>query len=383
MICVWLWSRCQKRAKAGCARANTLELPTKTVQNLFCKRLKYRKNLSCQTSLLGGGFFSTPVTVMRVNVMVNDDIRGVSFILLGMVLFSVQDVLIRHLADDGSLLQVLTFRGLLGTLVILAFMKFTNRPIDFSSSYPFLSATRVILFFSGFLCFYFALTGMPLAEATALFFASPLFITLISKFALREEVGAFRAAATIIGFTGVLFIVKPSPDSFNAISLLPIFSALTYSISMMIARYTKEKDTIWQQMTHLYIGSAAFGAVASLCLVLFGIDEADLPGGGYLVRGWSFADSNVVIMIGCVAAIGSLGMILLTSAYRLGTPAIIAPFEYSLLFMAGAWGYFLFDEIPDNYSLFGMFLIVASSLFIFFRESVRRKPLAVKTSLRT
>ena len=96
---------------AGCARANTRNLPTTTTQNLFCKRLKYRKNLSCQTSLLGGGFFDTPVTVMRVNVMVNDDIRGVSFILLGMVLFSVQDVLIRHLADDGSLLQVLTFRG--------------------------------------------------------------------------------------------------------------------------------------------------------------------------------------------------------------------------------------------------------------------------------
>ena len=315
--------------------------------------------------------------------MVSDDFRGALFILAGMLIFSVQDVLIRQLADGGSLLQVLTIRGFLGALVISIFVRLTGRQFTISSSYPFLAASRVVLFFVGFLCFYFALSHMRLAEATALFFASPLFITAISKIVLRETVGIYRVAAMIIGFIGVILIVQPSPDEFNAIAIFPLFTALTYSISMMIARYTKEKDTVWQQMLHLYIGSALFAGVASLLLYLLGLDEFDLPSLGYIVRQWTFSDSHVLSIICIVAVIGRIGMLLLTSAYRIGKPSIVAPFEYSLLFLAGTWGFFLFGEVPNAYSIFGMVLIVSSSLFIFFREAVRKKPLAVKTSLRT
>ena len=315
--------------------------------------------------------------------MVSDDFRGALFILAGMLIFSVQDVLIRQLSDGGSLLQVLTMRGVLGALVISIFVKLIGRQLTISSSYPFLAASRVVLFFVGFLCFYFALSHMRLAEATALFFASPLFITAISKLVLKETVGMFRVAAMIIGFIGVMFIVQPSADGFSVIAIFPLFTALTYSISMMIARHTKEKDTIWQQMLHLYIGSALFAGVASLVLYILGLDEIDLPYAGYIVRQWSFADSHVLSIICMVAVIGSTGMLLLTSAYRVGTPSVVAPFEYSLLFLAGAWGFFLFGEVPNAYSIFGMVLIVSSSLFIFVREAVRKKPLAVKTSLRT
>ena len=76
-------------------------------------------------------------------------------------------------------------------------------------------------------------------------------------------------------------------------------------------------------------------------------------------------------------------MLLLTSAYRLGSPPVIAPFEYSLLILAVSWGYLIFGEVPDLLSIMGMALIVGSSLFIFIRESIRNKPLAIKTSLRT
>ncbi len=315
--------------------------------------------------------------------MISDDFRGALFILAGMLIFSVQDVLIRQLSDGGSLLQVLTMRGVLGALVISIFVKLTGRKLMISSSYPFLAVSRVVLFFVGFLCFYFALSHIRLAEATALFFASPLFITAISKIVLRETVGIYRVAAMIVGFIGVILIVQPSPDEFDAITIFPLFTALTYSISMMIARYTKEKDTVWQQMLHLYIGSALFAGVASLVLYVLGLDEFDLPSLGYIVRQWSFSDSHVLSIICIVAIIGSTGMLLLTSAYRIGKPSVVAPFEYSLLFLAGAWGFFLFGEVPNAYSIFGMVLIVSSSLFIFVREAVRKKPFTVKTSLRT
>ena len=100
--------------------------------------------------------------------MASEDLRGVIFILCGMFIFSVQDVLIRQLADGGSLLQVLTFRGLLGAIVLTIFLRITGRSLTLVTPYPLLAVTRVILFFSGFLCFYYALSHMRLAEATAL-----------------------------------------------------------------------------------------------------------------------------------------------------------------------------------------------------------------------
>ena len=315
--------------------------------------------------------------------MASEDLRGVIFILCGMFIFSVQDVLIRQLADGGSLLQVLTFRGLLGAIVLTIFLRITGRSLTLVTPYPLLAVTRVILFFSGFLCFYYALSHMRLAEATALFFASPLFITAISRLVLKEAVGWYRLGATIVGFVGVLFIVQPSPDNLNLIALFPLFTACTYSISMMIARYTKEQETIWQQMMYLYIGSVVFGGVASATLLWAGIGETQLPSAGYIVRQWNFSEQYILLIMLIVAIIGSFGMLLLTSAYRVGTPAVIAPFEYSLLFLAGAWGYLFYGEVPNLYSFLGMSMIVSSSLFIFFREGVRKRPLAVKTSLRT
>ena len=315
--------------------------------------------------------------------MASEDLRGVLFILCGMFIFSVQDVLIRQLSDGGSLLQVLTLRGVLGAVVLTIFLRITGRSLTFVTPYPLLAVTRVVLFFSGFLCFYYALGHMRLAEATSLFFASPLFITAISRLALKEAVGWYRLGATIVGFVGVLFIVQPSPDNFNLIALFPLFTACTYAISMMIARYTKEQETIWQQMMYLYVGSVVFGGIASVTLLWAGIGEADLPSAGYIIRQWTFSDHYVVSIMLIVAVIGSVGMLLLTSAYRVGTPAVIAPFQYSLLLLAGAWGYLFFDEIPNLQSFLGMALIVSSSLFIFFREMVRNKPVAVKTSLRT
>ncbi|NBR40022.1 MAG: DMT family transporter [Alphaproteobacteria bacterium] len=315
--------------------------------------------------------------------MAPDDLRGVLFILAGMFLFSFQDVLIRELSDDGSLLQILSIRGSLGAIIILLYMKITGRRVTFGSSYPWLALTRVILFFTGFLCFYFALSGMPLAEATSLFFASPLFITLLSKYFQKVEIGIYRTGAIIFGFIGVLFIVKPSPEKLNWISLLPLFTAFTYAISMLIARMTKDKDSIFQQMIHLYIGSAILGISTSALFSFLGINENSIENAGYLLRGWNLSNLEVVSIMIIVATIGSIGMLLLTSAYRLGSPPVIAPFEYSLLILAVSWGYLFFGEIPDYLSIIGMGLIVGSSLFIFIRESIRKKPLAIKTSLRT
>jgi len=313
----------------------------------------------------------------------SDDRRGIYLILLGMLFFSTQDVLIRQLSDHASLTQIIFIRGIIGGLILLFFLKLTKRSISFSSSYPLLAISRVLLFFTGFLCFYFALGKMELAEVSSLFFVSPLFITILSKFMFKSEIGAYRICAIIVGFAGVLFIVKPNLDGFNKIALLPIISAFTYSVSMMIAKYTREKDSVFQQMLHMYFGSAVLAFVAWLIIPLIEFEPSQAKNLEFLTRDWSIYNSSVLLMFLGVAVIGSSGMLLLTSAYRVGSPPVIAPFEYIMLIFAIGNGFFFFSEMPDIYSILGMLLIVGSGFFIFIREGAKKESVALKTSLRT
>jgi drug/metabolite transporter (DMT)-like permease len=313
----------------------------------------------------------------------SDDRRGIYLILLGMLFFSTQDVLIRQLSDHASLTQIIFIRGIIGGLILLFFLKLTKRSISFSSSYPLLAISRVLLFFTGFLCFYFALGKMELAEVSSLFFVSPLFITILSKFIFKSEIGAYRICAIIVGFAGVLFIVKPNLGEFNKIALLPIISAFTYSVSMMIAKYTREKDSVFQQMLHMYFGSAVLAFVAWLIIPLIEFEPSQAKNLEFLTRDWSIYNSSVLLMFLGVAVIGSSGMLLLTSAYRVGSPPVIAPFEYIMLIFAIGNGFFFFSEMPDIYSILGMLLIVGSGFFIFIREGAKKESVALKTSLRT
>ncbi len=313
----------------------------------------------------------------------SDDRRGIYLILLGMLFFSIQDVLVRQLSDYTSLTQIMFIRGVVGGSILLFFLKLTKRSISLRSSYPLLAISRVLLFFVGFLCFYFALGKMELAEATSLFFVTPLFITIISKFIFKSQVGVYRVCAILVGFVGVLFIVKPSLDGFNKVALLPIFTALTYSVSMMIAKYTREKDSVFQQMLHLYFGSVILAFIAWLIIPFIEFEPSQAKNLEFLIRDWSIDNNSVLLMLLGISIVGSSGMLSLTSAYRIGSPPVIAPFEYIILIFAIGNGFFFFNEMPDIYSVFGMSLIIASGSFIFIRERVKNEPVALKTSLRS
>ena len=130
----------------------------------------------------------------------NNNPKGIMFILLAMMVFSVQDSIMKYIYNFVSLYEVYLIRTLVSFIIILLFLKLTKRPIVFKTQYPLLTSCRVILFFFGFSSFYISLTIMPLATATALFFVSPFLITIFAHFFLKEEIGPRRWAAVIIGF---------------------------------------------------------------------------------------------------------------------------------------------------------------------------------------
>jgi drug/metabolite transporter (DMT)-like permease len=310
------------------------------------------------------------------------DRLGIMLIMAGMSLFSIQDLMIKLLAEQGSLLQIFVLRSLFGGLVILAYLYLSGRSVKISTAYPLLTVIRSTFFFIGFMSFYISLALMPISEATAIFFISPLFITLLSWFFLKYQVGLYRVVAIIVGFVGTALIVKPSTANFDWAYLLPIITALTYAISMIIAKHTRDKDTVFQQTIHMYLASIFYG-VLILCVVNgFGLSFDGIKGLEYVFRSWSFTDAKVLLAVMTVSVVGTIGMLCLISAYRIAQPPIIAPFEYSLLVVSIIMGYVAFGEVPDGYSIIGMIMIVMCGMVIFIREEARKMPLVIKIRLR-
>ena len=185
--------------------------------------------------------------------MVNNNPKGILLILLGMLIGSFQDATFKYIFSSVSLYEVYLIRTLVSFVIIVFYLKITNKPIIFYTHYPLLTIIRVTLFFFGFSSFYISLTIMPLATATALFFASPFLITIFAIFILKEQVGPRRWLAVIIGFIGVYVILNPNFSNFDYLSLTPVFTAFCYALSMIIIKKTSDKDNVYSQMFHFYI----------------------------------------------------------------------------------------------------------------------------------
>ena len=307
---------------------------------------------------------------------------GVLFIFIGMLFFSIQDVLIKKIVLEVSIIQIIVLRSIIGLLMLSLFLYFTKRKITISSSYPLIAIFRGTLFFFGFTLFYIAVSKINLSEATSLFFISPFFMTIFSKIILKNPVGLNRVFAIIVGFLGTLLIIKPEFDKFNFYMILPIIAAFTYSLSMILAKLTSDKDSLFQQTFHIYLGALLVGTLTYLSInVSSNIGTESMLSN--LAKPLIFNDLIILFVILIISIIGSLGILLLIYAYRIGSPISNSPSEYVLLIFSAFNGFIFLGELPDFYSVIGMCLIVGSGLYIIFRENVKDKLVVSKTTLRT
>ena len=307
---------------------------------------------------------------------------GISCIICGMFFFSIQDLLIKTVGLDVSLIQIIVSRAAIGIIFLSIFLYFSGRKIYFGSSYPFIATLRGILFFAGFLLFYIALSEISLAQATSLFFVSPLFMTILSRIILKNRIGIRRIGAIIIGFSGTILIVRPQFDGLNMHMFLVIVCAFTYSLSMILAKLTADKDSLFQQTFHINIGALLLGTFLYLVISIF-LNTTQMTILSDLAKPLIFSNFNVLGLILAISLFGSAGLILLIYAYRIGSPLLNSPTEYILLVFAIVNGFLFFREVPDFYSWVGMLLIVGSGFFIILRENVKEALVVSKTTLRT
>ena len=314
--------------------------------------------------------------------MKNNNPKGIIYILLGMLAFSVQDSIMKYIYNIASLYEVYLIRTVVSFIIIFLFLKVTKKTIIFKTQYPLLTFCRVILFFFGFSFFYISLTVLPLATATALFFVSPFLITIFAKFILKEDIGPRRWAAVIIGFIGVYIILNPNFSNFDYMSLTPILCAFCYSLSMIIIKITSEKDSVYTQTFTFYFGAIIISVIFYFTFGDGHYNTIDHPASQYIFREWfTNLEASMFLMI-VTGFTASAAFYFLFTAYRIASPAVISPYEYSILLWSSLSGWFFFNEIPDLRTIVGIFLIVFGGIYIFIREKAQDQSIVTEKPLR-
>jgi len=312
----------------------------------------------------------------------NNNPKGIAFILIAMIVFSVQDGIMKHIYNFVSLYEIYLIRTLVSFILILLFLIITKKPIVFKTQYPLLTFTRVILFFFGFSSFYVSLTVLPLGTATALFFVTPFLITIFAHFFLKEEIGLRRWSAVVVGFIGVYITLNPDFSNFNYLSLLPILCALCYSLSMIIIKKTSDKDSVYTQTFTFYIGAIIISIIFYFIIGDGQYNVSDHPASQFIFREWFVNFNSNILLMTATGVTATLAFLFLFTAYSIASPAVVSPFEYSILFWSPLVGWLYFDEIPSLNTVVGILIIVCSGVYIFMREKAQNQSIATEKPLR-
>ena len=309
----------------------------------------------------------------------NNNPKGILFILTGMALFSVQDSLIKYIFEDTALYELYFGRTLTALILLALYLKITSQKLVMKTYYPLLTTVRVICFFFGFSFFYISLTYMSLAMANALFFSSPFFISILAILFLGEKVGIRRWLAIIVGFLGVYIVLNPNFENFDYTKLAPVACALFYAISMTITKITSDKDSVYSQMFHLYIGAIGISFIFFIFTGKGQFNTFSDPTLQFILREWFTNPTYSWPFILIMGLVASLSFYFVFSAYSIASPSVVSLFEYSLIIWAIIIGYLLFNDIPTARTFIGVALIIGAGVYIYIREKARDQMIASDT----
>jgi len=290
--------------------------------------------------------------VTTITDSVDRPVLGIALMLAGIAGFSIMDAIVKWLTADYSVAQVVALRSWFGLPLLCLFALYQGGLKTLRTRRPLVHVGRYLLVLALSFSFFWALSQMKLVDAIAITFAAPIFITALSVPLLKEPVGLHRWFAIGIGFCGVLIMLRPGMGVFQWAALVVLGSAVVYALLMITTRAFKSTES-----------TAALMLYPQLGMSLTGIAFAP-----YFWVTPSLGDFGLFALAGLF---GSVGVMCLTHAFRLGPAAVISPFEYSALIWATLLGFLLWGELPDKYTLVGAGVVISSGLYIIYRETVK------------
>lgn len=271
------------------------------------------------------------------------------------ICFSLLDTSAKWLGREMDPLQVVFARYAGSMILVSLLLNPWSHPGILRTRRPWLQAFRSLLLLGSTALNFIALQYLQLAETVSIMFATPLLVALVSGPLLGEWPGPRRLIAIGIGFLGVLVVARPGLGGMHPAALLSVISVLCYAFYSLSTRLLAAYDP--PETTMVYSGAA--GTIAMIPLVPFF---------------WSWPDGLSWGLMIFAGAMGGFGHWLLILAHRLAPATVLAPFIYSQIIWMVALGYFVFGQLPDRWTFIGAAIVIASGLYLLYRERVRHVP---------
>jgi len=283
----------------------------------------------------------------------SDNIKGILWALLTAALFAIAAAMAKVAVTEYHVLQILFFRQIIVFLSSLPSIA-KSFPESLKTQHPGIHALRLTGAFVALTCGIWAVAVLPLTTAVTLGFAKVFFVALIALYFLNESVGLHRITAVIVGFIGVVIVMRPGVEGiFDIPTLIPTVGALGAAVAATSVRKLSQTEST---ATLLVYQSLFVGALAGVPLYWLWVTP-DLSG------------TLLLLAMGVIAAAGNwVGV----KALRLGEASVVGNIEYTQLVYAVILGFFLFKEVPDIYTIIGAAIIVWSSIYIFRRQALSK-----------
>ena len=275
--------------------------------------------------------------------------RGIGLMALGMFLFSGVDTMGKYLSETLPAIQIVWCRQtglLLGVLVLIAIR---GRTVLVSSN-PKLQITRGALAAFSATLFIVGVSFVPLADAVAITFVAPFFVTVMGALVLREPVGIRRWSAVIIGFIGALIVIRPGLGVLHPAAAVLIIAAAAFALRQVLSRA-------------LSAGDATQTTVAYTAIVSWSLLMIPLP----FVWQWPTSGLEIGLLV-AMAILAAFGETLVIMALDAAQAVVVAPVQYSLLIWGTIYGFLVFNQLPDGWTMLGALIIVATGIYMLNRE---------------
>jgi drug/metabolite transporter (DMT)-like permease len=280
-------------------------------------------------------------------------VKGIELGVFAVFLFAVMDTLAKYLGRHYPVLGLVWARYVVHLLTMVAVFGPSMKFDLLRTQQLKLQLLRGLLLVASTCFFFYALKFLPMAEASAIGFVSPLLVTGIGAIFLKEKVSRRRWIAVAMGFFGVLIIVRPGGKVFTPAALLPLCSAVCFSCYQIVTRIVSHGGKENPAATLFY--TALVGSV---------VLSLTLPGN------WVVPTLPHGMLIVCLGALGGLGHFVLIRALTKAPASMLAPFYYTQLIWIMLFGYLFFGDFPDGWALVGMLIIVGSGLYVAYGERI-------------
>ena len=275
---------------------------------------------------------------------ISNTLWGTLLLLLTYFFFSVMELSAKELGQIFNPFQIV-FSRYLSQLIILLILFNKNTITFLKSPFPSLQILRGALLLIT-TCFMFSgLAYLPFAENIAIYMIGPVITTILAFLILKEKISFIQVIIVIIGLIGALVIANPNSTSFNFAVIFPFLAALCFAFFTISTKFLNSSDS--NQTTLLY--TAITGTILSLPFIIFF---------------WEWPNLNQTMLMFCLGLLATLGHFLFIEALKIVNASFAAPFVYLTVLLAAFWGYILYEEVPQQNTIIGAFLIIIAGIII-------------------